>query len=69
MQAIDLLTRIGQAGIVLSQDKFIYGFLCLGLYPLPIYIDAIRASPAPVSTTDILSLFGFLHYVTFTINY
>ncbi len=73
-RTIELLTRVGQAGIVLNPDKF---QLCMRkadfagfrvsdttIEPLPKYLDAIRDFPKPTSTTDIRSWFGLVNQVS-----
>ena len=72
-RTIDLLTRVGQAGIVLNPDKFQFagksvdfaGFRVseATIEPLPKYMDAIRDFPTPTSTTDIRSWFGLVNQV------
>ena len=72
-RTIDILTRIGQAGIVLNPDKFQFarrsvdfaGFRVSDstIEPLPKYLDAIRDFPRPTSTTDIRSWFGLVNQV------
>ena len=72
-RTIDLLTRVGQAGIVLNPDKFQFaeksvdfaGFRVSTstIEPLPKYLDAIRDFPTPTSTTDIRSWFGLVNQV------
>ena len=72
-RTIDLLTRLGQAGIVLNPDKFQFaerrvdfaGFRVSDstIEPLPKYLDAIRDFPSPLSTTDIRSWFGLVNQV------
>ena len=72
-RTIDFLTRVGQAGIVLSPDKFQFaersvdfaGFRVSDstIEPLPKYLDAIRDFPSPTSTTDIRSWFGLVNQV------
>ena len=72
-RSIDLLTRVGQAGIVLNPDKFEFaersvdfaGFRVSdsSIEPLPKYLDAIREFPSPTSTTDIRSWFGLVNQV------
>ena len=71
-RTIDILTRIGQAGIVLNPDKFQFakrsvdfaGFRVSDstIELLPKYLDAIRDFPRP-STTDIRSWFGLVNQV------
>jgi hypothetical protein len=73
-RTIDLLTRLGEAGIVLNPDKFQFaektvdfaGFRVSDstIEPLPKYLDAIRDFPTPASTTDIRSWFGLVNQVT-----
>ena len=73
-RTIDLLTRVGQAGIVLNPDKFQFaqrsvdfaGFRVSSatIEPLPKYLDAIRDFPSPISTTDFRSWFGLVNQVT-----
>ena len=73
-RTIDLLTRLGQAGIVLNPDKFQFaersvdfaGFRVSDatIEPLPKYLDAIREFPSPTSTTDIRSWFGLVNQVS-----
>ena len=68
-----MLTRVGQAGIVLNPDKFQFaersvdfaGFRVSDstIEPLPKYLDAIRDFPSPCSTTDIRSWFGLVNQV------
>ena len=70
-RTIDLLTRVGQAGIVLNPDKFQFveksvnfaGFRVSDttMEPLSKYLDAIRDFPSPASTTDIRSWFGLVN--------
>ena len=72
-RTIDLLTRVGRAGIVLNPDKFQFaerdvdfaGFRVTDstIEPLPKYLDAIRDFPTPDSTTDIRSWFGLVNQV------
>ena len=72
-RTIDLLTRVGQAGIVLNPDKFQFSqkkvdFAGLRISestiePLPKYLDVIREFPTPTSTTDIRSWFGLVNQV------
>ena len=72
-RSIDLLTRVGQAGIVLNPDKFQFaersvdfaGFRVSdsSIEPLPKYLDAIREFPSPTSTTDIRSWFRLVNQV------
>ena len=72
-RTIDLLTCIGQAGIVLNPDKFQFaqkivdfaGFRLSDktIKPLPKYLDAISDFPCPSSTTDIKSWFGLVNQV------
>ena len=72
-RTIDLLTRVGRAGIVLNPDKFQFaersvdfaGFRVSDstIEPLPKYLDAIRDFPSPASTTDIRSWFGLVNQV------
>ena len=72
-RTIDLLTRVGRAGIVLNPDKFQFaeksvdfaGFRVSDttIEPLPKYLDAIRDFPSPSSTTDIRSWFGLVNQV------
>ena len=72
-RTIDLLTRIGQAGIVLNAHKFQFaeksvdfaGFRISEstIEPQPKYLDAIRDFPSPTSTTDIRSWFGLVNQV------
>ena len=69
-RTIDILTRIGQAGIVLNPDKFQFaeksvdfaGFRVSDstIEPLPKYLDAVCDFPSPTSTTDIRSWFGLI---------
>ena len=73
-RTIDLLTRLGQAGIVLNPDKFQFaersvdfaGFRVSDatIEPFPKYLDAIREFPSPTSTTDIRSWFGLVNQVS-----
>ncbi|KAK3711280.1 hypothetical protein QZH41_004332 [Actinostola sp. cb2023] len=73
-RTIDLLTRIGQAGVVLNPKKFQFaersvnfaGFRVSDetIEPLPKYLDAIRDFPQPTSTTDIRSWFGLVNQVS-----
>ncbi len=73
-RTIELLTRVGQAGIVLNPDKFQFcvrkadfaGFRVSDttIEPLPKYLDAIRDFPKPTSTTDIRSWFGLVNQVS-----
>ena len=73
-RTIDLLTRLGQAGIVLNPDKFQFAERSVDLAgfrvsdatiePLPKYLDAIREFPSPTSTTDIRSWFGLVNQVS-----
>ena len=73
-RTIDILTRIGQAGIVLNPDKFQFaqkavdfaGFRISDstIEPLPKYINAIRDFPTPTCTTDIRSWFGLVNQVS-----
>ncbi len=73
-RTIDLLTRVGQAGIVLNPEKFQFaeksvnfaGFRVSDstIEPLPKYLDAIRHFPSPSSTTDIRSWFGLVNQVS-----
>ena len=75
-RTIDLLTRVGQAGIVLNPVKFQFaqrevdfaGFRVsdTAIEPLLKYLDAIRDFPSPTSTTDIRSWFGLVNQV---VNY
>ena len=68
----DLLTRVGQAGIVMNPDKFQFaeksvdfaGFRVSdsAIESLPKYLDAIRDFPSPTSTTDVRSWFGLVNY-------
>ena len=72
-RTIDLLTRVGRAGIVLNPDKFQFaerdvdfaGFRISDrtIEPLPKYLNAIREFPSPTSTTDIRSWFGLVNQV------
>ena len=72
-RTVDLLTRLGQAGVVLNPDKFQFaertvdfaGFRVSDatIEPLPKYLDAIREFPTPTSTTDIRSWFGLVNQV------
>ena len=72
-RTIDLLTRVGQAGIVMNPDKFQFakksvnfaGFRVSNssIEPLPKYLDAIRDFPSSTSTTDIRSWFGLVNQV------
>ena len=72
-RTIDLLTRLGQAGVVLNPDKFQFASKCVDfagfrisdstIEPLPKYLDAIRDFPSPTSTTDIRSWFGLVNQV------
>ena len=69
-----VLTRVGQAGIVLNPDKFQFaeksvdfaGFRVSDstIEPLPKYLDAIKDFPSPTSTTDIRSWFGLVNQVS-----
>ena len=73
-RTIDLLTRVGQACIVLNLDKFQFversinfaGFRVSDslIEPLPKYLDAIREFPSLTSTTEIRSWFGLANQVT-----
>ena len=73
-RTIDLLTRIGQAGIVLNPNKFQFAEKCVNfagfrisestIEPLPKYLDAIRDFPSPESTMDIRSWFELVNQVT-----
>ena len=73
-RTIDLLARVGQAGIVLNPDKFQFGKKSVDfagfrvsadtIEPLPKYLDAIREFPPPTSTTDIRSWFGLVNQVS-----
>lgn len=73
-RTIDLLTRLGQSGIVLNPGKFQFaersvdfaGFRVSDstIEPLPKYLDAIRDFPSPSSTTDIRSWFGLVNQVS-----
>ena len=73
-RTIDFLTCVGQAGIVLNPDKFLFadktvdfaGFRVseTTIEPLSKYIDAIKDLPTPVSTPDIRSWFGLVNQVT-----
>jgi len=72
--AIDFLSIVGKAGIVLNPAKFQFaqrdvqfaGFHIAEdtVDPLPKYFDAIRNFPTPTSTTDIRSWFGLVNQVT-----
>ena len=72
-RTIDLLTRLGRAGIVLNPDKFQFaqrdvefaGFRIAEttITPMSKYLDAIRTFPTPQSTTDIRSWFGLVNQV------
>ena len=72
-RTIDLLTRLGRAGIVLNPDKFQFaqrdvefaGFRIAetSITPMSKYLDAIRGFPTPKSTTDIRSWFGLVNQV------
>ena len=73
-RTIDLLTRVGQAGIVLNPDKFQFaeksvnfaGFRVSDttIETLPKYFYVIRDFPSPASTTDIRSWFGLVNQVS-----
>ena len=75
-RSIDLLTLLGQSGVVLNPDKFNFarkeidyaGFRITdsSIEPLPKYLDAIRDFPTPTSITDIRSWFGLIKQVAFT---
>jgi len=72
-RTIDLLTRLGNAGIVLNREKFKFARRAVNfagfsisdeaIEPLPKYLDAIRNFPTPKSTTDIRSWFGLVNQV------
>jgi hypothetical protein len=72
-RTIDLLTTVGNAGIVLNKVKFQFaqravdfaGFRILddSIEPLPKYLDAIHQFPTPLSITDIRSWFGLVNQV------
>ena len=72
-RSIDLLIRVGQAGIILNAENFycarriadFAGFRISDetIEPLPKYMDAIRDFPTPISTTDIHSWFGLVNQV------
>ena len=73
-RTIDLLTRVGQAGIVLNPDKFQFaeksvnfaGFRVsdITIETLPKYLYVIRDFPSAASTTDIRSWFGLVNQVS-----
>ena len=73
-RTIDLLSTVGNAGIVLNAKKFQFakrvvdfaGFRISdqSIEPLPKYLDAIRDFPTPASTTDIRSWFGLVNQVS-----
>jgi len=73
-RAIDLLSTLGAAGVVLNPNKFQFsqrqvdfaGFSVSEdrIDPLPKYFAAIRDFPTPSSTTDIKSWFGLVNQVT-----
>ena len=73
-RTIDLLTRLGQAGVVLNPDKFqfaersvdfaVFRVSNATIEPLPKYLDAICEFPSPTSTTDIQSWFGLVNHVS-----
>lgn len=73
-RTIDLLTLIGNSGIVVNPEKFQFaqkevdfaGFRITPdrIDPLPKYFNAIRNFPTPSSTTDIRSWFGLVNQVS-----
>ena len=73
-RTIDLLTLLGNAGIVLNPDKFQFaqrevsfaGFHVAAdrIDPLPKYFSTIEKFPTPSSTTDIRSWFGLVNQVS-----
>ena len=70
---MELLTLVGQAGIVLNLDKFQFanrsvdfaGFRISEsvVEPLPKYLNAIRDFPTPKNMTDVRSWFGLMNQV------
>ena len=70
---MDLLSLVGNAGIILNPDKFQFakrevdfaGFNISEerIEPLPKFFDAIKHFPTPTSTTDIRSWFGLVNQV------
>ena len=73
-RTIDLLTLIGNSGVVVNPKKFQFaqkevdfaGFRITPdrVEPLPKYFNAIRNFPTPSSTTDIRSWFGLVNQVS-----
>ena len=73
-RAIDFLTIVGSAGIVLNRDKFQFceravdfaGFHITEnhIKPLPKYLNAITSFPTPKGLTDIRSWFGLINQVS-----
>ena len=72
-RTMDLLSLVGNAGIILNPDKFQFaerevdfaGFHISEerIEPLPKFFDAIKRFPTPTSTTDIRSWFGLVNQV------
>ena len=72
-RTIDLLSLLGEAGVVVNPEKFQFASKCVDfagfrisestVEPLPKYLDAIRDFPSPTSTTDIRSWFGLVNQV------
>ena len=73
-RAIDYLSIIGSAGVVLNPKKLQFcervidfaGFRIsdYSIEPLPKYLDAIRSFPTPKGITDIRSWFGLTNQVS-----
>ena len=73
-RAIDFLSIVGSAGIVLNKEKFQFsqrtvdfaGFRISErqIEPLPKYLDAIRSFPTPKNITDVRSWFGLINQVS-----
>ena len=75
-RAIDFITIVGQAGIILNPLKFQFagrsadfaGFHISDerIEPLPKYYNAIKNFPTPTNTTDIRSWFGLINLAGFS---
>ena len=73
-RALEFLSTVGSAGIVLHPDKFQFcertvnfaGFRISenSIEPLPKYLDAIKSFPTPKGITDVRSWFGLLNQVS-----
>lgn len=72
-RTIDILSILGEAGVVLYPEKFQFaqrvvdfaGFRISEdrIEHLPKYFDSIKSFPTPTSTTDVRSWFGFVNQV------